>query len=131
MLWQRVRDLMPRRLRPDKDVFPRSRARVPIYGSHHHLTNYTGVRACQSGSAPFAEAPCVSWGRLITLDKILAGGPSEGSGIQDAPSCERSTIRLPTPGAVTVAEELERCRDFVPNSTTEAASLNGHCANLQ
>lgn len=126
MLWQGVRDLVPRRLGTDKDVLAWACARVTIHSSYDHLSNYAGMRACQRRTTPPAKASCVSGGGLITLHKVLARRPPKGSWIHDAPCCEGSTVCFPAPGTVAVAEKLEWRSDFVRNSSTKAASLYSH-----
>lgn len=131
MLWEVVRNLVPRCLRANKDVLARRVARITIHRSYHDLTNYAGVCTCQGSSARLAEATCISGGRFIALDKVFARCPFESSRLQDSPGRERSTVRLPALGAVAVAEELEWRRNFERYGPTKAASLYSHAQTFR
>jgi hypothetical protein len=126
MLRQRVRYVMPWRLRADKNVFPRTAPRITVHGPDYHLTDRSGMCTSQRRPAPLAEASCPSRRGFVGLHKFLSRGPMKMFRIDYAPGCERSPVSLPANGTMAVTDELEWSSDFIRHSSTKTAFLYRH-----
>src|SRR5512147_373703 len=115
MLWDRVVDLVPRRLRADEDVQARAHARIAVDRAQCDA-EALGVRAVvpeERRAAAAAEAARDAGRRFVARDLGLAREPAELGALRRCVAAERGAVLLAAHRAVAVRGAREPAGDLV------------------
>src|SRR6185312_10251124 len=115
-------DLVPRRLRPDKDVHRDLNAWIAVDGAERHSMDAPLMHTAERTTAGLAEAEAPPRRGLVLGEIFFPTLPRERTGPHLRVSRAGATKGLPAPRAVAAPAGEEGRIDPVTNSTTEASA---------